>query len=192
MNTTLATTLSQGPGDGAPAPTRIRQMIAAALHRWADLLSATRPERVPPARVGIVSFREDVRAWHLALSREARSALGDERGVDRILGVVHRLRYLPNDETLIEFTRLVPDWTRLHRDFSGYLLRRLVSLRHRGFAPGADFAQVHRWLQQRQRGLTATPFLWDDAVLAADASCLGNGSDGMAPSYAGVRKAAAE
>lgn len=115
-----------------------------------------------------VSHRDDVQQLFTGLSAATREAVCPQpREVQALLRIVHLLKYLPDEPTLLDFTRRVPDWAMLHEQFAAYLLRRLVALRHVSRQPDQSFVYVHRWLQRRNRCLTALPLRWPDAVDAS-------------------------
>jgi hypothetical protein len=174
MNTTLVHTGPRTARSGIGSNAHWRQLVADTLRSWADRICAADMDRQHGPRTSFVSYREDVRAWCAALSPAARDALGDDRALGKIQRVLHRLRYLPHEETLIDFVRLVPDWDALHHDFASYLLRRLVALRHHGRRPDSSFTHVHAWLRERTRNLTTMPPVWADAVREASTHLVGS------------------
>lgn len=135
----------------------------------ADLAS---PSKVASGAAPFVpaTQRNDVHDWFTSLSPATLAVVCPEPAkLQALVRVANVMKYLPDEPTLLEFARLVPDWHELHKRFSGYLLRRLVSLHHRGRRPDATFEVVHAWLQRRNRCLTATPMQWHSAVWAAEA-----------------------
>lgn len=178
MTTMHRALLAQGHPPKTPAESQWRHAIAGLLRNLAHQICAAPDVDQPRLQTGFVSTREDVRACCAALSPAARSAVGSDRALAKLQGILHRVRYLPQEETLLEFFRLVPDWDALHRDFASYLLRRLVALRHNGRQPDASFGVVHAWLRERNRALTQVPYPWAEAVNAASAQ---QGATGKAP-----------
>lgn len=176
MNTNLVDTIPQTARKGIVPNAHWRQLVADTLRSWADQICAADMARQHRPQTSYVSHREDVRAWCATLSPAARDAVGDDRALGKIQRVVHRLRYLPHEETLIDFVHLVPDWDTLHHDFASYLLRRLVALRHHGRRPDASFTHVHAWLRVRTRNLTTMPPVWADAVREASTHLDGAGA----------------
>lgn len=160
-----------GRGHGRARQAAWREVAALWLRRFADRVAGT--TKPPPVVLGNlltrVSHREDVQQWFAEMSPTTREAIcGQARDARALLRIAHLLRYLPDEPTLLEFTRRVPDWAVLHKQFAAYLLRRLVTLRHLGREPDDGFAAVHHWLQRRQQCLTALPVRWYDAVDAAE------------------------
>lgn len=116
-----------------------------------------------------VSHREDVQAWFAGLSVATRKTVCTQPKETRaLLRIAHLLKYLPGESTLLDFTRRVPDWAVIHKQFAAYLLRRLVALQHQGRSPDESFVLVHQWLQRRNRCLTALPLRWCEAAGAAE------------------------
>jgi len=146
---------------------KLRRLLLALGQRfngWADRLATTDdPLRaLPPCR-------EDVWCWFTSMSPATRQIVcRQQRDARALLRVAHLLKHLPDEATLLDFTQRVPDWAVLHKQFSAYLLRRLVTLRHLGRQPEKDFGRVHQWLQRRNRSLTALPMRWPVAVDAAE------------------------
>lgn len=165
-----AQTQHGGRGHGRDRQAAWREIAASWLRRVADRVAGTTksPSAVLDNLPTKVSHRDDVQEWFAELSPTTREATcGQARDARALLRIAHLLRHLPDEPTLLEFTRRVPDWAVLHKQFAAYLLRRLVTLRHLGREPDDGFAAVHRWLQRRQQCLTALPVRWYDAVDAA-------------------------
>lgn len=158
------------------APVRIpaggwRGRAATWLQEVADRLETLASSIIPGDALSRrkVSHREDVCRWFDSLSGTARGVVcAQAREEQALLRIVNHLKYLPDEPTLLQFIRLVPDWATLHKQFAAYLLRRLVLLRYLGRQPEQDFAFVHRWLQRRNRHLAAMPHRWRDALNAAE------------------------
>lgn len=155
------------------APAVWRNHLAAWLIALAKRLGDSVPVATSAATSNVAvpapaTQRSDVLEWFANLSPATRTAVCPQPWqAQALVRVASLLKYLPDELTLLDFVRRVPDWQQLHKRFSAYLLRRLGALRHHGRDADMTFELVHAWLQRRNRCLTAVPMQWYSAVSAA-------------------------